>query len=61
MSPNPTHSSSGMVEGVTRAVGRKVANLRKEKSNHERENGATGDVWLLLHVEDFQDLSSEGR
>lgn len=61
MTPNPVHSSSGMVEGITRAVACKVANLRKDKSYHKREKGATGCVWLLLHVEDFQDLSSESR
>lgn len=44
-----------------RAVGCKVANLRKAKSNGRREQGATGGVWLFLPVEDFQDLSSETR
>lgn len=44
-----------------RAVGCKVANSRKAKSNGRREQGATGGVWLFLPVEDFQDLSSETR
>lgn len=58
MSPNPP---PGSPEGVMRTVACQVANLRKDKPNHKRENGATGGIWLLLHVEDFQDISSESR
>lgn len=43
------------------SCGCKVASLRKDKSNGKREHSATGSVWLLLYVEDFQGLSSETR
>lgn len=43
------------------ATGCKVANLWQHKSNNKAENVATGGVWLFLHMEDFQDLSSVSR